>query len=102
MSDLPESPSATPTPCKPEDVFDFAVGLRATHAHVKNALGPRRFRAMMKALRPAIAEQADGMKVPLSVAAFQLASQPDIPQEQKAAYIAAAVELKLTVEGGGN
>lgn len=89
----------TPTPA---ETFEFAVGLRATHAHVKAILGKRRFKAMMKELRPHISLRSLAMKVPMSVAAFQLAQQEDMEPEQRAAYIAAAVELKLTVEGGEN
>jgi hypothetical protein len=81
------------------DTFEFAVGLRATHAHVLRTLGKRRFKSMMKELRPHISLRSFAMKVPMSVAAFQLAQQDGLEQEQRAAFIAAAVELKLKEDG---
>lgn len=78
----------------PAEVFDLAIGLRAVHQHVFRTLGKRRFRAMMKQLKPAINIRADTTKIAPSASAFQFA-QEATTEEERAAYIAAAVELRL-------
>lgn len=76
--------------------FELAVGLRATHDHVKRVLGPKRFKKLMTRLEPVVNIKALATNVSPSASAFQLASDPDITQEERAMFIAVAVELKLS------
>lgn len=86
---------------KEAEQFEFGVGLHAVRQHVMTTLGPKLFARMVKKLRPAVKVRALATKSTMSVAAFRWASEPNLPQEERAAIIACAVEWKLREDANG-
>lgn len=82
--------------------FELAVGLRATHDHVKRVLGPKRFKKMMARMEPIVNLRALATKVSPSAAAFQMAGDDNITNEERAMFVAVAVELKLSEAAENN